>query len=92
MIVHPNLKLAVIDALKSGWSPEQIAGRTKLEDHPIRMSHETIYWFAYYKTGQSEELSRHLPEHRRRREPRNARRQHGKKFLSKLSAAFPPIP
>lgn len=90
MIVHPELKLAVVDALKSGWSPEQIAGRMKLEDHPVRVSHETIYRFAYSRTGQSEELYRHLPEHRRRRRPRNARRQHGKRFPNELSIACRP--
>ena len=27
MIVHPELKAAIEDRLKAGWSPEQIAGR-----------------------------------------------------------------
>ena len=47
MVVHPTLKLAVVDRLKAGWSPEQIAGRMRLERHPVRVSHETIYRFAY---------------------------------------------
>lgn len=47
MIVHPELKAAIEDRLKAGWSPEQIAGRMRLERHPIRVSHETIYRFAY---------------------------------------------
>ena len=34
MVVHPALKLAVVDRLKAGWSPEQIAGRMRLERHP----------------------------------------------------------
>lgn len=42
MIVHPDLKAAIEDRLKAGWSPEQIAGRMRLERHPIRMSHEAI--------------------------------------------------
>ena len=74
MIVHPDLKAAIEDRLKAGWSPEQIAGRMRLERHPIRVSHETIYRFAYSKDGRDEQFYRHLPEHRRRRRPRGYRR------------------
>lgn len=38
LIRHPEIKSAIEDALKSGWSPEQIAGRMRLERHPIRPS------------------------------------------------------
>lgn len=74
MVVHPDLKAAIEDRLKAGWSPEQIAGRMRLECHPIRVSHETIYRFAYSKDGRAEQFYRHLPEHRRRRRPRGYRR------------------
>jgi len=74
MIVHPELKEAIEDRLKAGWSPEQIAGRMRLERHPIRVSHETIYRFAYSKDGREEQFYRYLPEHRRRRRPRGYRR------------------
>ena len=74
MIIHPDLKAAIEDRLKAGWSPEQIAGRMRLERHPIRVSHETIYRFAYSKDGREEQFYRHLPEHRRRRWPRGYRR------------------
>lgn len=49
MIVHPDLKAAIEDRLKAGWSPEQIAERMKLERHPIRVSHETIYRFRSWR-------------------------------------------
>lgn len=58
MIVHPELKAAVEDRLKAGWSPEQIAGRMRLEHHPIRVSHETIYRFAYSRDGREEQFYR----------------------------------
>lgn len=74
MIAHPELKAAIEDRLKAGWSPEQIAGRMRLERHSIRVSHETIYRFAYSKDGREEQFYRHLPEHRRRRRPRGYRR------------------
>ena len=74
MILHPDLKTAIEDRLKAGWSPEQIAGRMRLERHPVRVRHETIYRFAYSKDGRDEQFYRHLPEHRRHRRPRGYRR------------------
>lgn len=53
IIVHPELKAAIKDRLKAAWSPEQIAGRMKLERHKVRVSHETIYRVAYSKDGSS---------------------------------------
>ena len=73
LIVHPQLKAAIEDRLKAGWSPEQIAGRMRLERHPVRITHETIYRFAYSKDGRAEAFYRHLPEHRKRRRPRGYR-------------------
>ena len=64
MIVHPELKEAIEDRLKAGWSPEQIAGRMKLERHPIRVSHETIYRFAYSKDGRNEQFYEVVPAFR----------------------------
>ena len=55
------MKADVESRLKAGWSAEQIAGRMRLERHPIRMSHETIYRFAYFKDGRDEQFYRHLP-------------------------------
>lgn len=77
---HPTVRDAVLDRLKAGWSPEQIAGRMKLERHPVRVSHETIYRFAYSETGRALEVFRHLPEHRRRRRPRVGRKPHAARF------------
>lgn len=72
---HQSLKLSVLDRLRAGWSPEQIAGRMRLEAHPLRVSHETIYRFAYSKAGRAEAFFQLLPEQRRRRRPRGHRRQ-----------------
>ena len=72
---HAELRDAVVDRLRSGWSPEQIAGRLGIEPGTRhRLCHETIYRFVYGPQGQSEELARHLPQRRRKRRPRFARK------------------
>ncbi|WP_171169620.1 IS30 family transposase [Ruegeria sp. HKCCA0370] len=90
MVVHPELKDAIEDRLKAGWSPEQIAGRMRLERHPIRVSHETIYRFAYSKDGRDEQFYRHLPEHRKRRRPRGYRRHHRTQIFDSQSLSRRP--
>ncbi len=75
LLRHPKLQVAVVDRLKEGWSPEQIAGRLRMErSGRDRLCHETIYRFIYSKEGQSQELARHLPEQRRTRWPRRGRK------------------
>ena len=75
-----ELREAVIGHLKDGWSPEQIAGRLRFEGQPVTVSHETIYAYVYSLEGQSAELARYLPDRRRRRKPRYARRPRGLVF------------
>lgn len=91
LIVHPELKVAVMDRLKAGWSPQQIAGRMRLERHPIRVSNETIYRFAYSKDGRGEQFYRHLPEHRRRRRPRGYRRHNRAHIFDSQSLSNRPV-
>ena len=78
---HAELRDAVVDRLRAGWSPEQIAGRLRVEPAARqRLCHETIYRFVYSSRGRSEELARYLPERRRRRRPRLARKPRGAVF------------
>jgi IS30 family transposase len=75
LLRDPGLCAAVIDRLKDGWSPEQISGRLRLAGGAAtRLSHETIYQYVYSQEGQDQQLARHLPERRRRRRPRYARK------------------
>jgi IS30 family transposase len=84
------VKAAVESRLKAGWSAEQIAGRMRLERHPIRVSHETIYRFAYSKDGRDEQFYRLLPEHRRRRRPRGYRRHNRTHIFDTQSLSYRP--
>lgn len=90
LIRYPDIMAAVRDGFDAGWSPEQIAGRMRLEHHPMRVSHETIYRYVYSKTGREEKFYRHLPQHRLRRRPRGKRRHHGRHFLDELAIAHRP--
>ena len=87
----PQLCEAIIERVRHGWSPEQIAGRLKLEGrHGMTVCHETIYRFAYSKDGQAIKLWHHLPERRAKRRPRHARRRHGRRFSPHLSILHRP--
>ncbi len=73
----PALAVDVMDRLKAGWSPEQIAGRLRASGAPERLSHETIYRFVYSSRGQKLGLYQDLPMARRRRRARYQRNPRG---------------
>jgi IS30 family transposase len=52
LVRHPELRASIIEPIKDGWSPEQIAGRLAYERSSVRVCHETIYRFAYSSDGQ----------------------------------------
>jgi IS30 family transposase len=74
---QPGLAVSVMDGLKAGWSPEQIAGRLRASGAPERLSHETIYQFVYSSQGQQLGLYQDLPMARRRRRARYQRKPRG---------------
>jgi len=90
LIRFAHLRQSVVDRISHGWSPQQIAGRMRLERHPISVSHETIYQFVYSAEGRKDGLWKHLPERRTKRRPRHARRRHGRHFSPELSILHRP--
>ena len=67
----------VFKKLRSGWSPEQIAGRLKLKkpnNSYWQISHECIYTFIYSKENKHKLLWEYLPRKQKRR-----RKKHGRK-------------
>ena len=44
---NEDLRNTVLDGLKRGWSPEQVAGHLKQQKAETTVSHETIYRFIY---------------------------------------------
>lgn len=45
LLRHPELQALVLERLRRGWSPQQIAGRLAREHGRVIISHETIYRF-----------------------------------------------
>ncbi len=77
------LSAHIDDHLAMGWSPEQIAGRLRLEGSQHRVSHESIYRYIYRPKVRPKKLYRYLPRakatrarryFKRRREPISGRR------------------
>jgi IS30 family transposase len=73
----------VDDHLAMGWSPEQIAGRLRLQGSEHKLSHESIYRYIYRPQVRSRKLHRYLARakatrgrryFKRRREPIPGRR------------------
>ena len=72
---HEVLRRYIIDKLEHCWSPEQIAGRLRLDrESGPTVCHETIYRFVYGPEGRAADLYRHLPKARRQRRPRYGRK------------------
>lgn len=69
------MKTFIIDRLKEGWSPQQIAGRLKKSAGRCIVSHETIYSYIYSQSGKQEKLYQLLHKKRRFRYPRIRRKR-----------------
>jgi IS30 family transposase len=90
LIRHPELREQVVDSIKRGWTPEQIGNRLVLDGAKQRVCQETIYRYIYSKEGMAQELWWYLPEHRRARRPRRARKRCAPKFDRDVSILFRP--
>lgn len=72
---NEGVKTYVLSKLKEGWSPEQIAGRLKMERGYSVVSHESIYQYIYSFSGKELKLYRHLRKKRTYRYPRIKRKR-----------------
>ena len=66
---YPMIEKYVLQKIKLGWSPEQIAGRLPLDCPGLSISHEAIYQYIYARPTPSEiDLTLYLPRsHKKRR-------------------------
>jgi transposase, IS30 family len=74
---NPHVYAYVTHHLRAGWSPEQISGRLKHQDHPgepnWQISPETIYAWIYHQPQNGE--GRYWWEYLRRKQKRRKRKQ-----------------
>ena len=87
---HKKLRFYVFKSLLSGWTPEQIAGRLKLEypnDTIMSISHESIYRYIYLtpQARLNKKLIKLLVHHKSRRRKPKKRRGTGSKILNQVS-------
>lgn len=68
------LKDYVMDQLKLGWSPEQIAGRLRVNLGKTIICHETIYAYIYSSQGNTKGLYKYLSWCKPKRYPKIYRR------------------
>ena len=88
LMKEPDLRQAVLDGLKRGWSPEQVAGRLERDaGHPV-ISHESIYRFIYAQIHRTNDFSWRLllP---RSKSKRGRRRRPGGSPASFIKARIP---
>ena len=74
---QPSLQKYVIDSLVMGMSPQQIAGRLKLDNYSTYISHESIYRFIYAQYARTKDNSWRLLLHRGKFKRGSQRRKGG---------------
>lgn len=78
----------VLDHLRRGWSPEQIAGRLKREypkDRTRHLHHEAIYRYIYDPDRRDEALWEYLPRKQKKRRQQHGRRVHTSHIPDRVS-------
>jgi len=68
------MKSYVMDYLKQGWSPEQIAVRLRAKIGKTLLNHKTIYPFIDSEKGRNLRLDQYLRSRREKRYPKIARK------------------
>lgn len=88
---NPKIWNYVIDKLRSSWSPEQIAGRLKKQNHgQTVICHETIYKYIYSSKGKAENLREYLVRAHKKRYPKHYRKSYGRGILNRVSIDLRP--
>lgn len=81
----------VIEKLRSGWSPEQIAGRLRKHNHgKTIICHETIYSYIYSPQGRKENLREYLVRAHKKRYPKHYRKAYGRGIANRVNISLRP--
>jgi IS30 family transposase len=82
---YPELKERVVAGLKNEWSPDVIAGKLKLSDDKLTISHESIYHYIYNKDGRYEGLYKYLRQGKKIRQKRHSRKNSKLRIPERIS-------
>lgn len=81
----------VIEKLRCGWSPEQIAGRLKKHNRGATViSYETIYRYIYSPQGRKENLREYLVRAHKKRYPKHYRKAYGRGIANRVNISLRP--
>lgn len=75
----------VIEKLRCGWSPEQIAGRLELEHGEKVLCHETIYAYIYTRALKEDRLWEYLPRKQKHRRKKYGRKSQRSRIAQRVS-------
>jgi len=81
----PKVYSYVVDKLRCGWTPEQIAGRLKRKHRKTVICHETIYRHIYSEAGKAKNLSEYLPRAHKKRQHWFGRKQYRRGIPNRIS-------
>lgn len=86
-----NIYSYVIEKLRCGWSPEQIAGRLKRDNHGKSIiCHETIYRYIYSEEGKKRKLFEYLVRHHYKRRTWHSRYLYRRGIANRVSIRLRP--
>lgn len=87
----PEIYAYVYEKLRSGWSPEQIAGRLKKDNRGKNIiCHETIYRYIYSQEGKAKNLSEYLVKHHYKRRKWHSRYLYRRGIANRVSIRLRP--
>ena len=79
----------IIDRLRNGWSPEQIAGRLRERNHgKTVISHEAIYLYIYSPEGKKQNLREYLARSHKKRYPKYFRKAYRRGIPNRINISF----
>jgi transposase, IS30 family len=81
----PEIYSYVVDKLRCGWTPEQIAGRLKRKHRKTVICHETIYRYIYSEAGRHKNLNEYLPRAHKKRRKWFGRKNYRKGIQNRVS-------
>jgi transposase, IS30 family len=88
-VKNPGIYTYVIDRLRNGWSPEQIAGRLRKRNHgETVISHEAIYLYIYSPEGRKENLREYLARSHKKRYPKHFRKSYRRGIPNRVSISL----